>query len=297
MKKHLSFEFFPPRTQQGVHNLTAARKQLAELKPDFFSVTYGAGGSTRDSTLNAVLAIHNDGQPCAAHISAPQNTFNQTDAKQSLIAQLQDYKNAGISRLVALRGDLSDGHNDNLGNGQAVRNNQQNRHFHANDLVKLITENFDDYFDISVAAYPEIHPDSMSYQSDIDFLKQKLDAGANRALTQYFYNADAYFYYLEDCQKAGIQQPIIPGIMPITNVDNLIRFSNNCGADIPRWLSNKLQQLKSNDKDLADFGNELIIQLCDRLLAGGAPGLHFYTMNKASQCLFICDHLEIQLRP
>ena len=269
----LSFEFFPPKTEAGLKKLGATRNQLAGFKPNFFSVTYGAGGSTRDNTRDIVLDIRGAGLDVAPHLS-----FGG-DSEQAVIDLLNTYKTAGISRIVALRGDLPSG----MGGAMQL--------VHANELVAFIHQHFDDHFTVHVAAYPEIHPEAKSYQDDIHWLKEKFNAGANTAITQYFYSADAYWYFLDQCQQAGIDQPIVPGIMPITNFQNLARFSTNCGAEIPRWMSQQLQQYGDDLDCVKQFGVETVTGLCEQLLAGGAPGLHFYTMNQVEPISTILANL------
>jgi methylenetetrahydrofolate reductase (NADH) len=270
---HLSFEFFPPKTPEGREKLRKTHSQLSKFQPEFFSVTYGAGGSTREFTRDIVLEIQNAGSSASPHLSIGG------DSHESVLELLQSYKDAGINRIVSLRGDLPSGMG---GAGQLV---------YANELVSFIREHFGDTFELLVAAYPEIHPEAESYEKDIYWLGRKFEAGANRAITQYFYNADSYFYYLDQCQKAGIEQPIIPGIMPIINYQNLIRFSDSCGADIPRWIRQRLQQYGNDMESIKAFGLEVVTNLCEKLLAGGAPGLHFYTMNQFEANAALCRNL------
>ncbi|MBQ0712877.1 MAG: methylenetetrahydrofolate reductase [NAD(P)H] [Porticoccus sp.] len=270
---HLSFEFFPPKTPEGREKLKDTHRQLAKFQPEFFSVTYGAGGSTREFTRDIVLEIQAAGSSASPHLSIGG------DSRESVIALLQSYKDAGINRIVSLRGDLPSGMG---GAGQLV---------YANELVGFIREHFGDTFELLVAAYPEIHPEAESYEKDIYWLGKKFEAGANRAITQYFYNPDSYFYYLDQCGKAGINQPIIPGIMPIINYQNLIRFSDSCGADIPRWIRQRLQQYGNDTESIKAFGLEVVTNLCEKLLAGGAPGLHFYTMNQVEANAALCRNL------
>jgi methylenetetrahydrofolate reductase (NADPH) len=270
---HLSFEFFPPKTPEGREKLKDTHHQLAKFQPEFFSVTYGAGGSTREFTRDIVLEIQDAGSSASPHLSIGG------DSRESVIALLQSYKDAGINRIVSLRGDLPSGMG---GAGQLV---------YANELVSFIREHFGDTFELLVAAYPEIHPEAESYEKDIYWLGKKFEAGASRAITQYFYNPDSYFYYLDQCGKAGINQPIIPGIMPIINYQNLIRFSDSCGADIPRWIRQRLQQYGNDTKSIKAFGLEFVTKLCEKLLAGGAPGLHFYTMNQVEANAALCRNL------
>ena len=256
----ISCEFFPPRNAEGEEKLAATRQTLCTLAPAFFSVTYGAGGSTRDGTRKLALSIQAGTIPAAPHLSLGDN-----DDKR-ILQLLETYQEAGIRRIVALRGDAPEG--------------AKPHPRYATELVTFIRKHSGEHFAIEVAAYPEAHPESRSYGRDIDFLKAKFDAGANSAITQFFYNADAYFYYLESCRAAGIHQPIYPGIMPIANVDSLRRFAAKCGAEIPRWLSYRLNSYALNE-DLRSFGIEFIAALCKQLLQGGAPGLHFYTLNQA----------------
>lgn len=258
----LSFEFFPPKTDAGREKLIGVRKELNKFNPEFFSVTYGAGGSTRDNTVGIVTQMKSEGLNVAPHLS-----FGGDD-EESMLALLTQYKEAGIDRIVALRGDMPSGVGGAL---QLV---------YANELVAFIRKHFGAHFQLEVAAYPEIHPESESYSSDINYLKQKLDAGANSAITQYFFNPDAYFYFIEQCDKAGITKPIYPGIIPVTNYKNLARFSDACGAEIPRWIKKRLQDFGDDQASITAFGIELISELCETLLDNGAPGLHFYTMNQ-----------------
>ena len=270
----ISFEFFPPKTPEGREKLLAVRDRLAALKPEYFSVTYGAGGSTRDNTRDIVEQIHRGGHTVAPHLS-----FGN-DSEEDVLALLQGYRDAGIRRVVALRGDTPSG----AGTHKLVN---------ANELVAMIRAHFGDHFHISVAAYPEIHPDAESYDRDVYWLGEKFRAGADDAITQYFYNADAYFHFLEECTRQGIDRPVIPGIMPITNFQNLVRFSDGCGADIPRWLRHKLAGFGEDAEGLRTFGEEVVARLCERLRDGGAPGFHFYTMNQADATLGILRHLGI----
>ncbi len=261
MAKRYSFEFFPPKTEAGRDKLAATRDELNSLSPDFFSVTYGAGGSTRDNTRGIVLETKAAGIDVAPHLS-----FGG-DEEEAVRALLDQYREAGVRRIVALRGDIPSG----MGATRLV---------YARELVEFIRQHSGDHFELEVAAYPEVHPDAPSYEQDVSYLKDKLDAGANSAITQYFFNADAYFYFLEACEKAGIDKPIYPGIMPITNYANLARFSRNCGAEIPRWLARKLEGYGQDADSIAKFGEEFVTELCHILMEGGAPGIHFYTMNQ-----------------
>ena len=272
---HISFEFFAAKTEQGREKLHLTCEKLNRYNPEFYSVTYGAGGSTRDTTKQLVLDLQHQGYQAAPHLS-----FGG-DSQETVLGLINEYQQAGISNLVALRGDLPSGIG---GTTQLV---------HANELVALIREKTGDHFDINVAAYPEIHPEAESYSKDIYWLGEKFKAGANRAITQYFYNPDAYFKFVENCQKAGIDKPIVPGIMPLTNFQNLLRFSENCGAEIPRWLQWQLKERKDNKQDLIAYGVEIVSQLCEALLAGGAPGLHFYTMNQWQISDSLCQNLGL----
>ena len=270
-KRRFSFEFFPPKTDQGKEKLQLVRNQLAEVNPDFFSVTFGAGGSTRDRTIETVLNLHKQGISTAPHLSCVGGTRKE-------IAELLDiYREAGVNRIVALRGDRQSG----LGTPKIV---------HASELVKFIRETTGDWFHIEVAAYPEIHPESKSVRTEIAFFKEKVDAGANGAITQYFYSADAYFRFVEESAKAQIRIPIVPGIMPITNLTGLQRFSQICGADLPRWLVKRLEDFDDDDA-LKDFGAEVVTRLCEQLIQGGAPALHFYTLNQSKPSARILDNL------
>jgi methylenetetrahydrofolate reductase (NADPH) len=270
-----SIEFFPPRTVAGESRLDAVHDALARLGPDFFSVTYGAGGTTKDGTRQIVLKYQAMGSELAPHLS-----FGGTE-QDELINLLHGYKEAGISRLVALRGDIPSGM------GAAFQ------HRFASELVEFIRQETGDHFHIDVACYPEIHPESSSYKSDVDFFKRKIAAGANSAITQYFYNADAYFQFVDFCAGAGVSVPIVPGIMPITNYKNLARFSANCGAEIPQWLSKRLQDFGEDSEGIRSFGIDVVSQLCEKLLQGGAPGLHFYSMNLSKSVSQIWNNLAL----
>ena len=271
----LSFEFFPPKTESGREKLAEVQASLNRLRPKFYSVTYGAGGSTRDNTKNVVQAINSTGAEVAPHLS-----FGGDD-EDVLLALLNEYRALGINRLVALRGDIPSGMG---GSHQMV---------YANELVAFIRRHFADHFALEVAAYPEIHPEARSYQEDIRYLKGKFDAGANAAITQYFFNPDAYFYFMEQCRSAGITQPVYPGIMPITNYRNLARFSDNCGAEIPRWVRKRLESYGDDTASITAFGLDLVTELCETLLKNGAPGLHFYTMNQFDPAATIVRNLGL----
>jgi len=271
-----SLEFFPPKTEAGRNKLlTETLPALAEFNPEYCSVTYGAGGSTRDTTVGVVAALSQAGQDVAPHLS-----FGSDD-EQTILTLLNNYRDAGIKRLVALRGDLPSGMG---GMGQLV---------HANELVSFIREQTGDHFHIAVAAYPEIHPQAKSYDSDIHFLKQKLDAGANSAVTQFFFNVEAYFYFLDRCLAAGITQPIHPGIMPIINFANLDRFAGACGAEIPRWIRRRIEAFGDDQESIRLFGIDVVTQLCATLQESGAPGIHFYTMNQTDPVRTIARNLGL----
>lgn len=270
----LSFEFFPPKTEDGIANLRKTREQLASFNPEFFSVTFGAGGSTRDRTMDAVFDIQQAGYEAAPHISCISAT------KSEVSELLKAYQAKGIKRLVTLRGDLPSGV-VSVGDFK-----------YANELVTFIRQETGDWFHIEVAAYPEVHPESSSVLSDIKHFKQKVDAGANSAITQYFYNIDAYFQFLESCQKADIRIPIIPGVMPIYNYTQLARFSNMCGAEIPRWLRLRLEAYEDDLASLRDFGVDVITEICEKLLVAGAPSLHFYTLNQAGTISKIINNID-----
>lgn len=273
-----SIEFFPPRTAAGESRLDSVHAKLCELNPDFFSVTYGAGGSTKAGTQKIVLRYQAAGSELAPHLS-----FGRTD-EDELRQLLQLYIDAGIKRLVALRGDLPSGM------GASVQ------HRHANELVEFIRRETGNHFHIDVACYPESHPESKNYSTDVEFFKRKVDAGANSAITQYFYNPDAYFRFVDYCSDVGIDIPIVPGIMPITNYVNLARFSKNCGAEIPRWLDKRLQSFADDVESLCSFGIDVVSELCEDLLQGGAPGLHFYCMNRHQSVSKIWTNLDLNNR-
>lgn len=270
----LSFEFFPPKTEAGKKKLVAVRSELAEFNPEFFSVTYGAGGSTRSNTRDTVLEIKAAGSDVAPHLS-----FGGDD-EAGVLELLNSYRDAGVRRIVALRGDLPSG----MGRAAQL--------VHANELVAFIRKHFNNTFTIHVAAYPEIHPEAANYQDDVRWLKEKFNAGADSAITQYFFNPDAYFYFLDECGRQGIAQAVVPGIMPITNFTSLQRFSANCGAEVPRWMIQKLKGYEDNSESMISAGVEIITALCERLIAGGAPALHFYTMNQAKPSGVIVGNLR-----
>ena len=270
----ISLEFFPPKTTEGVTKLAAVRQQLYALEPQFCSVTYGAGGSTQDGTFAAVKAILEEGVEAAPHFSCIGAS------RESIREKLAQFANSGIRRIVALRGDLPSGYGG--GNGE----------FHyASDLVAFIRAETGDRFHIEVAAYPEMHPQSRSPQADLQAYVVKVKAGASSALTQMFFNADAYFRFVDEARAHGADVPIVPGIMPITNASGIIRFADSCGADMPRWIRLRLQGYGDDADSIKAFGLDVIARLCERLRDGGAPGLHFYTMNQSVATLELMRRL------
>lgn len=269
----LSIEFFPPQTEEGIAKLRTVRAQLAPLKPAFFSCTYGAGGSTRERTFSTVMEIAAEGHSAAPHLSCIGST------KEGIREILATYKAQGIRRLVALRGDLPSG----VGDAGEFR--------YANELVEFIRAETGDWFHIEVAAYPEWHPQARSPRDDLIAFKRKVDAGADSAITQYFYNADAYEHFVAEVTAAGVAVPIVPGVMPIASFSKLARFSDACGAEIPRWMRQKFEQFGDDGASIRAFGLDVVTELCDRLLKSGAPGLHFYSMNQASLTLEVCKRL------
>ncbi|MDH2291604.1 methylenetetrahydrofolate reductase [NAD(P)H] [Cobetia sp. 10Alg 146] len=274
----ISFEFFPPNTEVGHEKLMGVRDRLAALEPAFFSVTYGAGGSTRERTFNTVQSVSASGICTAPHLSCVGSDRGEL---REILAQ---YREQGVKRLVALRGDLPSG----MGSRSELR--------YANELVEFVREETGDHFEIAVAAYPECHPQADNYRMDLENFARKMNAGADIAITQYFFNADAYFHFVERARDLGIQQPIIPGIMPITNYTKLARFSDSCGAEIPRWIRRQLESYADDSESLQAFGTEVISRMSQRLLDGGAPGLHFYTLNQAGPCLKVLENLGISSR-
>jgi methylenetetrahydrofolate reductase (NADPH) len=272
-----SFELFPPKTEQGIAKLHQTVATLNARKPEFFSVTYGAGGSTQSNTFATVDWVRDQGISIAPHLSCIGSS------RDEILRILQRYQSQGIDRVVALRGDLPSG----SGAGSMGDLN------HANELVVLIREHFGDVFRIEVAAYPEMHPQAPNFDKDLENFKRKVDAGADSAITQYFYNADAYANFIEACEKRGIDIPVVPGIMPITNFSNLVRFSDACGAEIPRWLRKRLEAYGDDIQSIRALGTDVVTRLCQRLLDMGAPGLHFYTMNQAEPTLAIWDRLGL----
>ena len=270
---NFSIEFFPPKTPEGSEKLRITRATLAQLHPRYFSVTFGAGGTTQQGTLDTVVEIQGEGHDAAPHLSCVGGT------RDSIRAVLQQYHAHGIRRIVALRGDLPSGYG---ASGEFA---------HASDLVAFIRQETGDWFHIEVAAYPEVHPQARSPQDDLTHFVNKVKAGANSAITQYFYNADAYFQFVDAAQKAGVNVPITAGIMPITNYTQLMRFSDMCGAEIPRWVRLKLASYGDDTASIKAFGTDVVTSMCERLLAGGAPGLHFYSLNQAAGTSAIWNRL------
>ena len=271
----VSVEFFPPKTPEGVEKLVAVRQKLYALKPEFFSVTYGAGGSTQDGTLQTVQAILADGFAAAPHFSCIGAT------RSSVRAQLADFKAAGIRRMVALRGDLPSGYGA-FGEFK-----------YASEMIQFIRSETADHFHIEVGCYPEVHPQAKSPEADLQAYVSKVRAGATSAITQYFFNSDAYFRFLEDTERLGATLPVVPGIMPIISSTQLMRFSDACGAEIPRWIRLRLQAFGDDTASIKAFGLDVVTDLCEQLRAGGAPGLHFYSMNQSAATLEICKRLGL----
>ena len=269
----ISFEFFPPQTPEGLTKLAATARELSALGPEYFSVTFGAGGSTRERTLQAVQALRQNGYDAAPHLSCVGST------RENIRAVLHTYRELGIRRIVALRGDLP--------SGMAVNGELH----YANELVAFIRAETGDHFRIEVAAYPEFHPQAKSPREDLLNFKRKVEAGANSAITQYFYNADAYFRFVDEARRAGVTLPIVPGIMPIVKFSQLARFSDACGAEIPRWMRRTLESYGDDSAAVQAFGLDVVTQLCETLVAGGAPGLHFYTLNQAGPSVAILKRL------
>jgi methylenetetrahydrofolate reductase (NADPH) len=273
MNLEISIEFFPPQTDEGMEKLRTTVTRLAALKPEFFSVTYGAGGSTRDRTLATVMEIAAQGHPAAPHLSCIGST------RGGVREMLATFTERGIGRIVALRGDLPSG----MADAGEFR--------YANELVKFIRDETGNRFHIEVAAYPEWHPQAKSPRDDLLNFKRKVDAGASSAITQYFYNADAYEHFVEQARALGVTVPIIPGIMPIASFSKLARFSDACGAEIPRWMRRKFESFGDDAESIRSFGLDVVTELCQRLIERGAPGLHFYSMNQANLTLEICRRL------
>lgn len=273
-QQNFSVEFFPPKTPEGMEKLRVTRAKLAELGPKYFSVTFGAGGSTQKGTLDTVVEIQNEGHVAAPHLSCVGSS------RESIRAILAEFKSHDIRRLVALRGDLPSGY----GSAGEFR--------YASELVEFIRAETGDWFNIDVAAYPEMHPQAKSPQDDLRNFARKVQAGANSAITQYFYNADAYFQFVDEAHKIGVNVPIVAGIMPITNYTQLMRFSEMCGTEIPRWVRLKLASYGDDSDSIRAFGLDVVTQLCQRLLDGGAPGLHFYSLNQSVATTAIWQRLK-----
>jgi len=277
-KRTFSLEYFPPRSEKGEQSLAVAREELSKLKPAFASVTFGAGGSTQDGTYQTVKSIiAEDGIDAAPHISCISTN------RDTLSQMLSDYQELGVKRLVTLRGDIPSGY------GMTEHNELR----YANELVEFIRQKSGDFFTLEVAAYPEFHPQAASAKADLDNFKRKVEAGADSAITQYFFNPDAYFRFIEDCQAMGLDIPIIPGIMPITNYKQLARFSDACGAEIPRWIRKRLESYGDDLESIRQFGLDVVTHLCEQLLEGGAPGLHFYSMNRSEPVRTIWNNLKL----
>ena len=270
----ISMEFFPPKTTEGTDKLRAARVQLAELGPEYFSVTFGAAGSTQAGTRDTVLEIQREGHKAAPHLSCIGRS--RTELREIIT----EYKSHGIRHIVALRGDLPSGFGGLSGEFS-----------HASELIEFIRAETGDWFHIEAAAYPEMHPQARSPQDDLQNFIRKIKAGANSAITQYFYNSDAYFRFVDEVKKAGADVPVVAGIMPITNYTQLMRFSDMCGAEIPRWIRLKLASFGDDSASIRAFGLDVVTQMCDRLIAGGAPGLHFYTLNQAAPTIAIWQRI------
>jgi len=273
MKPEISIEFFPPQTPEGLDKLRVVRAELAKLEPAFFSVTFGAGGSTRERTFAVVKEIAAEGHAAAPHLSCIGST------RDNIREILSDYKAAGIRRIVALRGDLPSG----MAETGEFR--------YANELVEFIRAETGDWFSLEVAAYPEWHPQARSPKDDLEAFARKVKAGANSAITQYFYNADAYFHFVDEAKALGVDVPVVPGIMPIVGFTKLARFSDACGAELPRWMRKKFESFGDDADSIRAFGLDVVTELCERLLKGGAPGLHFYAMNQSTLTTEICRRL------
>lgn len=277
--RSFSFELFPPRTPEGVAKLPAVIAQLAAVKPNYFSVTYGAGGSDQDGTYQTLVAVvEHAGAEAAPHLTCVGST------RAHIAALLDRYKAMGVRRIVALRGDLP---------ATAMSPSAPGDFHYANELVSFIRAEHGDHFHIEVAAYPEMHPQAPNPTVDFENFKRKVEAGADAALTQLFYNADSYFHFMDRCGKAGITIPVVPGIMPITGFANTVRFCGGCGADLPRWIKLRLEELEDDKASLQNFGADVVTRLCETLLSGGAPGLHFYTVNQAAPTLRLWQNLGL----
>ncbi|MGE4349267.1 MAG: methylenetetrahydrofolate reductase [NAD(P)H] [Candidatus Berkiella sp.] len=276
MALHLSFEYFPPHSKQGLEKLIETSQNLNPFHPEYYSVTFGAGGSTQERTLETCLALL---ETTKTNIS-PHISCVGTE-KESIRTLLNQYKIHQIKHLVVLRGDLPSGM---VAMGDFA---------YANELVSWIRKEYGDYFHIAIACYPEVHPQSFDAKKDFNYFKAKVEAGADEAITQYFYNPDSYFYFVEHCQKENINIPIVPGIMPITNYNQLARFSSICGAEIPRWIRKHLESISDDPQSIMSFGVDVVTHLCETLIQGGAPGLHFYTLNKSESTVDICNKLKL----
>jgi methylenetetrahydrofolate reductase (NADPH) len=272
-----SFELFPPRTPEGAAKLPGVIRQLAEVRPNYFSITHGAGGSDQNGTYDTLMAVvQHSGVEAVPHLTCVGST------RANIAAALDRYREAGVKRIVALRGDLP---------ATAMSASAPGEFHYANELVSFIRETHGNWFTIEVAAYPEVHPQAASSDADFENFCRKVEAGADGALTQLFYNAEAYFHFVERCDKAGLNIPIVPGIMPITNYASTVRFCNGCGADLPRWVRLRLEDLQYDKPALMDFGLNVVSRLCETLLRGGAPGLHFYTINQAEPSLRLWERV------
>ncbi|VAW59795.1 5,10-methylenetetrahydrofolate reductase [hydrothermal vent metagenome] len=281
LDKQFSCEFFPPKTEKGMEKLLATAEMLKhEMNPAFFSVTFGAGGSTRESTFEAVTKVQQcTGLEVAPHLSCISSS------KPQLREILDSYKQQGIKRIVTLRGDRPN-------SDEVAQQSIEGSFSYAVQLVSFIRENYNDDFHLEVAAYPEMHPEAANATRDFENFKTKISAGANSAITQYFYNIDSYYYFIDSCEKAGIDIPIVPGIMPISSYPGLTRFSNVCGAEIPLWLRKKLESFGDDTQAVKDFGAEFVSRMCEKLLEMGAPGLHFYTLNQTEASLRIWNNIK-----
>ena len=276
-----SFELFPPRTPEGAAKLPAVVAELAAAGPDYFSITHGACGSTQDGTYETlVTVVEHSGVEAVPHLTCVGST------RANIAEMLHRYREAGVKRIVALRGDLP---------ATATSPSAPGEFHYASELVSFIRKTHGDAFQIEVAAYPEMHPQAPNPTVDFDNFRRKVEAGADGALTQLFYNADAYFHFLDRCAKAGITIPIVPGIMPITSHANTVRFCNGCGADLPRWVRLRLEELQDDKPALLDFGLEVVTRLCETLLKNGAPSLHFYTINQSEPTLRLLANLELPI--
>ena len=281
MALSFSFELFPPRTPEGAAKLPAVIAQLAGLRPHYFSVTYGAGASTQDGTYQTLMkVVEHAGIEAAPHLTCVGST------REHVAALLDRYREAGMRRIVALRGDLP---------ATAMSTSAPGEFHYAAELVRFIRETHGDAFRIEVAAYPEMHPQAASPGADFEHFCRKVEAGANGAITQLFYNADAYFHFMDRCARAKIRIPVIPGIMPITGFTNTVRFCTGCGADLPRWIRLRLEELQDDKPGLVDFGVEVVTRMCETLLRNGAPGLHFYTINQAEASMRLWKNLGLPL--